>query len=66
MIVHADMPCFSNYRIFLRGKEITRPCYMADDVHNVVILRFAGPQGQGYTYERKTGKVRIVLQPETT
>ena len=59
MIIHAGMPCFSQYRVYLNKEEITRACYMADETHGVVLVRQPGPQGQGYVYEEKRGTVTI-------
>jgi hypothetical protein len=60
VIIHADMPSFGEYRVQLGRREITPQVYMADDVHDVVILRHWSSFHGGYVYSRVTGEVRII------
>lgn len=64
MIIHADMDCFSRYRIYFNGAEITRQVYMADMEKGIVLRREPAPQ-TGYRYlPPEQGDVRIYHIPD--
>lgn len=60
MIIHADMPTFSQYRIILDREEITPQVYMADDRYGIVITRHWSSVFGGFVYERIAGQVQII------
>jgi hypothetical protein len=67
MILHADMDCFSDYRVYFNGKEITREVYMADAEKGIVLRREPLPQAQGYRYlSPERGDVRVYHIPDKT
>jgi hypothetical protein len=60
VIIHADMPAFSEYRVTVNQRYVTPQIYMADDVHGVVITRHWSSAYGGFVYARQTGQVRII------